>query len=696
MKISLNWLKDYVRITESTFAEATVDRSAEKLAELLSNLGFGTESIEKFSAKGCLTAGSDTVIDIEITSNRGDCLSHIGIAREIAAATGRELNWPKIEYQAIKKDISSLVSVEILEPALCGRYTARVIEGVKVGPGPDWMVERLEAVGIRSVNNVVDATNYAMMETGQPPHAFDYDKISSAKIIVRRAKKGEKLVSIDGTECKLDTDMLIIADAAGPVAIAGVMGGIETEVSESTRNILLEDASFNPASVRTTSRKLSLSSEAAYRFGRIVDIQRIDWASERTSQLIVKAAGGKIVEGVIDVWPVKPQMRNVTLRLSRLNKLLGIEVPAKKAFEILEAMKFEPDKTDSDRIICKVPSWRADVGREADLIEEIGRVYGYDKVGIREKISIEIAPVDKRQRISCSAGSFLNSCGFYEAITTSFSDEKSTKLIAGKGAEDYLAVQDISRKTENFLRGSLIGSLLNVVRHNYNSGNKNIRIYEIANVFKRSQDDNCAEHTSLSLVCASTEIVEVDRDFRILKGAVCGLIKAISRNAAVDFKPCQLHWTKAGSEILVNDEVVGFAGVLSDEVINGFDIKNRQICSAELNFDRLLELESEQVRARPIPKFPAIIRDLSLIVDERIAWSQLEEIIRSQSPRELEEIKFEGIYRGKPIAVGKKSVTVSLCFRDEDGTLQHQSVDAWQQEIFAQLAAKVGAELRQA
>jgi phenylalanyl-tRNA synthetase beta chain len=670
MKISLNWLKDYVQITESP----------QQLSEIMSNLGFTTESIEKF--------GDDTVIDFEITSNRGDCLSHIGVAREIAAATGKELMLPKIEYEAVKKDVNRLVSVEILEPELCGRYTGRIIEGVKVGPCPAWMVQRLEAVGLRSVNNVVDATNYAMMETGQPPHAFDYDKIKGAKIIVRRAKKGEKLVSIDGTQCTLEPDMLIIADAAGPVAIAGVMGGIETEVSQSTKNILLEDASFSSVSVRTTSRKLSLASEAAYRFGRVVDVQRINWASERTAQLIVKAAGGKIVEGVVDVWPIKPKVRKVELRLSRLNRLLGIEVPPKKAFGILEALKFESQKADSDKIICTVPSWRTDVSREADLIEEVARVYGYDKVGIRGKISIEIAPVDKRQQISCSVASFLNSCGFYEAITTSFSDQQSAKLITGRGSGGHLAVQDISRKTESLLRSSLIGSLLNVVRHNYNSGNKDIRIYEIANVFERLEDSSHTEHTSLALVC--------DGDFRILKGAVCGLIKAMDRNADIVFAPAGPHWSKTGAEILAGGKSVGFAGVLKDEVASGFDIKNSQIYCAELNFDRLLELGSEQVRMKPIPKFPAIIRDLSLIVDEPIQWSQLEQIIRSRAPQELEEIKFEGIYRGKPIPAGKKSVTVSLRFRDEDGTLQHQSVDAWQQEIFAQLAAKVGAELRQA
>lgn len=677
MKISINWLKDYVRITES----------AEQLADCLSNLGFGTESIEKFSPQGCLTAGDDIVIDIEVTSNRGDCLGLIGIAREIASATGRELKLPKIEYEAGKKKIDNLVSVEIAEPILCGRYTARVIEGIKVGPSPAWMVARLEAVGLRSINNVVDATNYAMMETGQPPHAFDYEKIRGKKIIVRRAKKGEKLISIDGTACQLDEDMLIIADTAGPVAIAGVMGGVETEVSETTTTVLLEDAGFSPVSVRATSRRLSLPSEAAYRFGRIIDIERVDWASERTAQLITEVAGGKIIGDIVDVYPAKWQQKKVTLRLDRLDKLLGIEVPAKRVFDILAGLKFEPEKSGDGRIVCKVPSWRADVGREADLIEEVARVYGYDKVGLQEKISIEIAPVDKRQRISCSVGSFLNSCGFYEAITTSFCDEKSAKLITGRRAEGYLAVHDATgRKSENLLRSSLIGSLLNVVRHNYNSGNRNIRIYEIASVFRQAAGGGCDEHTSLSIVC--------DDDFGILKGAICGFIEVIGRNKTVVFKPSHLCWAKTGAEIIVDNRPIGFAGVLSNEVVGGFDIKSVQICCAELDFDMLLELESEKIKARPIPKFPAIVRDLSLILDEQVPWSQLEQIIHSCGPKELEKIKFDGIYRGKPIAADKKSVTVSLCFRDEDGTLQHETVDTWQTGIIDALASQVGAQIR--
>jgi len=273
MKLLLSWLKDYIE----------TDQTPDQIAEILSNLGFPCEGIERLD--------DDAVIDVEVTSNRGDCLSYIGIARELATATGRQVTMPAVELDEADRDVGGLAGVKIAEPDLCCRYTARVIDGVTVGPSPEWMVKRFEAVGLRSVNNVVDATNYAMMETGQPPHAFDYARITDGTIIVRKAVAGERIVSIDGTQCDLEPDMLIIADPKGPVAIAGVMGGLDTEVGDATKTILLEDAYFDPVTVRTTSRKLSLPSEAAFRFERTVDIENIDWASRRTAQLIIQLAG---------------------------------------------------------------------------------------------------------------------------------------------------------------------------------------------------------------------------------------------------------------------------------------------------------------------------------------------------------------------------------------------------------------------
>ena len=392
-----------------------------KIADILSNLGLPYEGIE--------TIEGDAVIDVEVTSNRGDCLSYIGIARELAAATGKELKIPVVKPKESQKDVAEFANVEIEAADLCSRYTARIIESVKIGPSPAWLKERLEAVGMRSVNNVVDATNYAMLETGQPPHAFDYDKIAEGKIIVRKALAGERIVSIDGSKCSLDPDMLIIADARRPVAIAGVMGGLDTEVSESTKTILLEDAWFDPVSVRTTSRRLGLPSEAAFRFERIVDIEQIDWASKRTAELITQVAGGKVAKGLIDVYPGRPSQKQVTLRLSRLNKLLGIEIPSKEVVTILARLKFNPQQKN-DLIICTVPSWRSDIYREVDLIEEVSRVHGYNKIPTQRKIQIEVVPAGARQKLTQAVGTYLNGCGFYETVSVGFVDGSIAEFFA--------------------------------------------------------------------------------------------------------------------------------------------------------------------------------------------------------------------------------------------------------------------------
>ena len=669
MKISLDWLSDYVEIKES----------AERLADILSQSGFPTESIEHLD--------NDSVIDIEVTSNRGDCFSLIGIAREVAAATGRELKLPEVKFDTISKDINELISVEIAEAKLCGRYTGRIIEGVKVATTPAWMAKRLEACGLRSVNNVVDATNYAMLETGQPPHAFDYDKISGHQIIVRKAKKSETLVSIDGTKCQLDDEMLIIADSARPVAIAGVMGGLETEVSNTTKNILLEDASFDPVTVRTTGRKLTLTSEAAFRFERIVDIEMIDWASKRTAALIQQVAGGKVVQGVVDVYPEKPHLKIVTLRLSRLKKILGIEVPKDSVNTILSRLYFEPKILNDDTIRCSVPSWRSDIYREADLIEEIARIYGYDKIPTERKIRIEVTPMDRRQKVSCAVGTFLNGCGFYETVNVTFVGEKEAELFSGLDAAEHLGVTDVTRKTANLLRSSLIGSLLGILRSNYNIGNKPCRVFELANTFIKSKQGH-REATKLALVC--------DSDLSFLRGAVEGAVRNVNKAARIEFRPAKICWAGAGAEIFVDDKIVGYAGIICGKIAKAFDLDDVGISAAELDFDSLVSAENKIVKMKPLPKFPAISRVLSLIVDEQKTWADITTTINRKTVKELENIGFDGIYRGKPIEPGKKSVTVSLRFRDEDGTLTHEQVDQFEKNIVAELAGTIGAQLRQA
>ena len=677
MRISLNWLSDYIEI----------GRSAEEIAEILSDLGLPCEGLEYLD--------NDIVIDVEVTSNRGDCLSLLGIARELAAATGKELKMPAVELDESEKDVAEFASVEIADPDLCGRYTARIIEGVKIGPSPDWLKNRLEAVGLRSVNNVVDATNYVMAETGQPPHAFDYDKITEGRIVVRKAVAGERIVSIDGAVCELTPDMLIIADDRGPVAIAGVMGGADTEVSETTATILLEDAYFDPVIVRRTSRKLVLPSEASFRFERTVDIEAIDWASKRTAQLITQVAGGKVARGVVDIYPKKAPPKKVTLRLSRLGKLLGIEIPSEEVVRILSALSFQPQSKD-DLIVCTVPSWRSDVYREVDLIEEVARLYGYNKIATERKIEIEVVPVDARQKLAKSVGTYLNGCGFYETITVGFVDNSVAELFTGPGFKGHLGVQDVSRKSANLLRQTLIGSLLGVLKTNLNAGNLPCRIFEIADTFvpALSEAEGPAgksanlpfEKTKLTLVC--------DSGLRDLRGVIEGLIKSIDKNAQIVFRPAELLWVQTGADILVNGEIIGTAGIVGGAVKQKFDFKDLSPAAAELDFEQLSTLQAGAIKVKPIPKFPAIERDLSIVVDEQVPWSDIVGAIKKKACDELEDIRFVGIYHGKGIPAGKKSVTLSLRFRDEDGTLTHETVDRLQANIVKALTKSTGAKLR--
>ncbi len=707
MKILLSWLSDYIE----------TGLAAEKIAEILSDLGLPCEGIKSPVRRSLGEGGfdNDVVIDVEITSNRGDCLSFVGIARELAAATGKKLKVPAVELDESAEDVIELATVEIAEPDLCGRYTARIIEGVKVGLSPDWLRKRLEAVGLRSVNNVVDATNYAMIETGQPPHAFDYEKINQGKIIVRKAKAGEQIISIDGSKCQLAADMLIIADPQGPVAIAGVMGGADAEVSETTKTVLLEDAYFDPVSVRRTSRKLSLPSEASFRFERTVDIETVDWASKRTAQLIAQVAGGKVAKGVIDVYPKKPAQKEVTLRLARLSKVLGIEIPSEEVVRILSGLSFKPRLKSEDRsqksedrgrrtkdgqqmgiehrassieITCTVPSWRSDIYREVDLIEEVARVYGYNRIPTEQKIQIQVVPVDSRQKLAESTGTYLNGCGFYETINVSFIDDSVAELFAAEGSAEHLGVKDVSRKSANLLRQMLLPSLIAVLKTNLNAKNTPCRIFEIADTFvpTAKADTLPIEKTKLAIAC--------DSNFSVLRGVIDGLIKSINRDAGVVFKPAGLLWAQTGAQIIVNSQLIGVAGVVSQAVKDKFDFKDVTPSAAELDFELLSALQTGAVKVEPVPKFPAIERDLSIVIAEQVRWADIAEAVNKKSPDELEDVRFVGIYRGKGIPSGKKSLTLTLRFRDQDGTLTHETVDRFEADIVKSLTESTGAQLR--
>jgi phenylalanyl-tRNA synthetase beta chain len=669
MKVSLNWLNDYV----------AVGSDAEAVAETLSDLGFPCEGIE--------SVNGEWVIDVEVTSNRGDCLGYLGIARELAAATGKPWQRPDVHINETQTDVSTLAAVEIQEPHLCARYTARVIEGVTVGPSPEWMKHRLETVGMRSVNNVVDATNYAMLETGQPPHAFDYAKIRNGRIVVRRAKKGETLVSIDGSLCKLTPEMLIIADPGKPIAVAGVMGGLDTEVSDMTQIVLLEDAYFDPVSVRTTSRALALPSEASFRFERTVDIAAVEWASWRTAQLIVQVAGGRIARGVIDAYPKPAETIRLCMRLSRLAHVLGISVPEDEVLRILKALAFDPSR-EGDVVHCTVPSWRSDMTREVDVIEEVARCYGYGKIPTEQKIEIQVTAPDQRQKYLQAIGTCLNACGYFETINVDFVDETLARLFVMEQTRPPLSVKDASRKGMNILRQTLLGSLLSAFKTNVHVGNQPCQLFEIANTFVplNGKGQLPRERTQLALVS--------DRSFMDLRGAVERVIRTMVREAHIDFTPCSLPWARSGAEISVNGQSLGVAGEFSDVVYQTLEIKNIQAVGAEIDFDRLVQWITEFTAIKTIPRYPAIERDLSIIVDDKILWADIQGVINSKAPEELEDIRFVEIYRGKGIENKKKSITLSLRFRDRDGTLTHETVDGFQSGIISALQQQIHATLR--
>jgi phenylalanyl-tRNA synthetase beta chain len=368
--------------------------------------------------------------------------------------------------------------------------------------------------------------------------------------------------------------------------------------------------------------------------------------------------------------------------------LLGIEVPCEEVLRILAALSFKPQSKD-DLIVCLVPSWRSDVYREVDLIEEVARVYGYNKVPTERKIKIEVVPVDTRQKLVESLGTYLNGCGFYETINVGFVDNSVAELFTKTGVKEYLAVKDVTRKNANLLRQNLIGSLLGVFKTNLNAKNLPCRIFEIADTFvpNHKQGDGLPiQKTKLALVC--------DSDLRDLRGVIEGLIKNIDRDAQIVFAPADLLWAQTGAQIIVNSQAIGTAGIVSQAVKEKFDFKELSPCAAELEFGQLLTLQSGAIKVKPLPRFPAIQRDLSIIVNENIRWADINEAVKNKASVELEEVQFVGIYHGKGIGSGKKSVTLSLRFRDEDGTLTHQRVDSFEANIVESLAQSVRAELR--
>ena len=686
MLVSWNWLKQYV----------TLDMPLEEFERRLMMAGLNHESTEEI--------GGDLAIDFEVTSNRPDCLEHIGIAREIAVLWGKPLKIPPALPAEGKMPVEQLSSVLIDCPDLCFRYIARIIRGVKVKPSPDWMARRLETIGLMPINNIVDVSNYVLMECGQPLHTFDYARLKGRKIIVRRPRPGETIEAIDHKTYELSTDMCVIADAEDAVAIGGVMGGGSTEVSKKTADILVEAAEFDPVSIRNTARRLNLHSDSSYRFERRVDPEGLDWASRRCCELIMELGGGELPAGAIDVGNRPAQRESIVLRLTQLKRILGIEIPAQRVREILLALGNVEDQDRKDwssraqktsqivsageSITVIPPSWRRDLTREIDLVEEVGRIYGYEQ--ILEDVAVPMAPSTRSldDRVLQKIRGVLTAAGIDEALTLSVVDEQSSMAISPwTTAEPLRSVLPVIRGA-SCLRRSLIPSLLAARRTNEALSNPEIELFEIAKIYLPRQDSLPDEELMLGIASG--------RDLAFVKGvieAIAGTLKCKhpleSANVAIHlFDPNQSCQFQLGGKIL------GCVGKLLPEGQKQFDLRGPTTV-AELKIAPLVEAANLMPSFSPLPAYPAVTRDINLVVDELIRWADVAATVRANGGQCLEELQYRDTYRDpQRLGQGKKSLLMTISLRLEDGTLTSQQADEIRDKIVSACQAKHGAELR--
>ena len=679
MLISWNWLSDYVRRTD------TVEEATEKWT--LSGL-----NLEEFEAVSPREGVEDVRIDLEVTSNRPDCLGHLGVARELAVLTGRGAGGvckSNADVPTNGEEARTVTSVDINCPELCPQYTARVVKGVSVGPSPDWMADRLRAVGVEPVNNVVDCTNYVMLECGQPLHAFDFAKLGGGRIFVRRAKPGEKLEAINHKTYEMTPDDCVIADATKAVAIAGVMGGAETEIGAATADVLVEVANFEPLSVRNTARRLACFSDSSYRFERGVDEHQMDWASRRCCELIVQTAGGEVCDGVVMAgklpgWDPEP----ITLRFGQIERLLGIAISADRSVEILESLGLTTVERGEDAASFTPPSWRRDLTRECDLIEEVGRIHGYDHVPTDAYLTAAVALPSSEERVIDRATDVLVGAGFSEAMTLSFVSRPVADVfgpVLGEAAG--VSVEHSSRKLENVLRPSLIPSLLVSRRENERRGQFEADLFEIARVYLAAEADNASQPKRLSAVTG--------RGFREVRGVLDAVVRAVCREDRIRVRPCDRPEFAAGraAELLLGETPWGVLGELSRETCDKLDLQGPATVF-EVALRPLVDHARHTPRAVELPLYPSVDRDVNLMLDESVRWEDLSAVVRENAGPLLESVRFADQYRGKQIEAGKKSLVFSLVYRAADRTLTGEEIDAVQEKVVAACEREFGAVQR--
>ncbi len=688
MKISYNWLKEFV----------DHNLPARELAAELTMVGLAVDAVE--------TVGNDYILEIDLTSNRPDCLSHLGVAREVSAITGCSLKMPVIDLKEGGRPTTDVTSVEITAPEFCPRYTARVIKGVRIGPSPAWLVARLESMGQRSVNNVADITNYVMLEMGQPLHAFDLHQLREGRIVVRRASPGERITTLDGEERELTEAMLVIADAERPVALGGIKGGEDSGITGSTVDVLLEAAYFTPLQIRQTSKALALSTEASYRFERGTDPELVSLASDRAAALIAGIAGGEISEGLIDVYPHREQLRDarkpITFRRARYTELTGLEVELPEAERILRALGFEIEsEVAGDLLFAKAPTWRIDISIEEDLIEEVARIVGYEHVSTTLPGSAGAGNYLEGESGRRAARRTLTAVGYNEAISFSFVNVETDAALSDVEDEDRLLLFNPIDETQSHMRTTLLGGLLQALERNFNHGNRNVRLFEIGKCFRKSNEERPLELERLALVAtgarneADWQAANARLDFYDVKGAIDALIYNLNlpaANYAATEKSGYLHPGRA-AVISIGGREVGLIGQVHPRIATQYKFK-QPVFIAELDFGDMLNAQKIEPRYQPLPKFPTVVRDLALLIDTGVTFAAIESEIAALSIAELVNVMLFDIYTGNELPDGKHSIALSLRYRSLDRTLTDEEINAAHGRIVKRLIETFGAELR--
>lgn len=699
MKVLYNWLKEFVELAATP----------EDLRARLSLSGTAIDSLED-SAAGPL-------LDAEITANRPDCLGHCGLAREAAAIYRTALKPIHPKLTESKERVENAVRIDIEAPDLCGRFTARVIRNVKVQPSPDWLRKRLEAIGENSINNVVDATNYVMFELGHPLHAYDYDKIAGQRIVVRRAKAGEKLRTLDGIERTLAADICVIADGAHAVGIGGIMGGAESEIGFTTRTILLECAWFDPIFVRRASKSLALRTEASYRFERGADPEMAELASRRAAELIQQTGGGELLAGVADVYPGRTPEKKIELARKELLRVMGADVPDRDIEEILSALGFHPVRVGTNRGSagsptaawkCCQPSWRRDVSRGIDLIEEVARHYGYDKFPSR----LPPARLPARRLPHADAFDQLRECvlalGYHEIVEIPIVDSARDEIFRPKDVTPAKIGNPLAEDASVMRSSGMVG-MIRALEWNWNHGQRNLRLFEIGKRYE-SKDGEPAETPVLTFgatgLAREKNLYEIARAFSFAdwKGDLDSIGRlaggfawnvggpdwlAAGQNAAISMR--RVHSAEKSAE-----KPVGFAGQLARRVADSLKLR-QEIFLAEFSLDSLLEgIEAARaaLRFQPLPRFPAVERDFSLLLADGVTFAQVKSALHDLQIPELQSIEAADLFRGGQVPAGKYSLMIRVVFQSSSSTLTEAQLNDFSSRIVSALERRLGASLR--